>query len=574
MPTHLSARLVWHDDAWNGRVCQHPNLNVSCVMHEHIRQWRNEKFNEKRELDAGGMWLADLKGWQPPCIRDPGAFSERGFRIAHNDPLDFRSLPSVDEDIPPYSFCPSPYRWMREENFRAVCESENLSIRGPEDPKKDRGWVFEPDRQRALLERFWSKFDVKRSLVFFYCNQANPLDEEAARIIIGVGRIVNISGQLYFGTKDRYRDKYPVWSRTVTHGYPDEGVRLPYQEYLRKGYDVRRIACYVPDRSLLDFSYVGEHVSDDVAVGVLERLLHSLEAVIGDNKIAGNWPQQLHWLNDVLSEVWSGRGPFPGIGNVLRFLEMPRGTLFQRTVLLPRIKNGENPWKYVESILEGNRDADEAEYAKELHAARDRWKSYPASRRQLLSLLTRFELSQEQIARVAKPELRAGAGIKASDEDLCANPYLMCEQDQGDAKSDPVALETIDRGMRPEGDAAIFLRPQDLIAQDDARRTRATTCAVLSEAADAGDTLLPFPEALRLVKRWGSCTVNSNINFNWRLIKAPMFVIDYVIVHELAHLIEANHTSRFWGIVRAKTPTMEKAKAWLKKQGQILEEEV
>jgi predicted metal-dependent hydrolase len=74
--------------------------------------------------------------------------------------------------------------------------------------------------------------------------------------------------------------------------------------------------------------------------------------------------------------------------------------------------------------------------------------------------------------------------------------------------------------------------------------------------------------------RWGSCTVNRNVNFNWRLIKAPMFVIDYVIVHELAHLIEANHTARFWSIVRANTPTMDKAKAWLKEQGQVLEEEV
>jgi predicted metal-dependent hydrolase len=74
--------------------------------------------------------------------------------------------------------------------------------------------------------------------------------------------------------------------------------------------------------------------------------------------------------------------------------------------------------------------------------------------------------------------------------------------------------------------------------------------------------------------RWGSCTVKDTVNFNWRLIKAPMFVIDYVIVHELAHLIETNHTARFWSIVRANTPTMEKAKAWLKEHGQLLEEEV
>jgi predicted metal-dependent hydrolase len=74
--------------------------------------------------------------------------------------------------------------------------------------------------------------------------------------------------------------------------------------------------------------------------------------------------------------------------------------------------------------------------------------------------------------------------------------------------------------------------------------------------------------------RWGSCTVADNVNFNWRLIKAPMFVIDYVIVHELAHLIEPSHNASFWSIVRAKTPTMGKAKTWLREHGQVLEEEI
>ena len=74
--------------------------------------------------------------------------------------------------------------------------------------------------------------------------------------------------------------------------------------------------------------------------------------------------------------------------------------------------------------------------------------------------------------------------------------------------------------------------------------------------------------------RWGSCTVNDNVNLNWRLIKAPMFVIDYVIVHELAHLIEANHTPRFWNIVRTQVPTAEKAKSWLREHGQLLEQDI
>lgn len=74
--------------------------------------------------------------------------------------------------------------------------------------------------------------------------------------------------------------------------------------------------------------------------------------------------------------------------------------------------------------------------------------------------------------------------------------------------------------------------------------------------------------------RWGSCTVNDNVTFNWRLIKAPAFVIDYVIVHELAHLIEANHTPRFWNVVRTHVPKMEKARAWLCDNGPLLEEDI
>jgi predicted metal-dependent hydrolase len=74
--------------------------------------------------------------------------------------------------------------------------------------------------------------------------------------------------------------------------------------------------------------------------------------------------------------------------------------------------------------------------------------------------------------------------------------------------------------------------------------------------------------------RWGSCTVKDNVNFNWRLIKAPMFVIDYVIVHELAHLIEANHTPRFWNIVRARIANLDKAKTWLKENGDVMDLDV
>lgn len=71
--------------------------------------------------------------------------------------------------------------------------------------------------------------------------------------------------------------------------------------------------------------------------------------------------------------------------------------------------------------------------------------------------------------------------------------------------------------------------------------------------------------------RWGSCTPKDNIHLNWRLVKAPMTVIEYIIVHELTHLLEANHTPEFWNRVAAQLPNYDKAKQWLRENGQELE---
>ena len=71
--------------------------------------------------------------------------------------------------------------------------------------------------------------------------------------------------------------------------------------------------------------------------------------------------------------------------------------------------------------------------------------------------------------------------------------------------------------------------------------------------------------------RWGSCTPANNIIFNWRIIKAPRSVLEYLVAHELVHLIEDNHTPKFWNILSIQVPNYEKAKSWLKKYGQSLE---
>lgn len=68
-------------------------------------------------------------------------------------------------------------------------------------------------------------------------------------------------------------------------------------------------------------------------------------------------------------------------------------------------------------------------------------------------------------------------------------------------------------------------------------------------------------------KRWGTCTPNGDIYLNWRIVMAPIRVIDYIIVHELAHLIVPEHNDKFWRIVRTTLPNYKEAKEWLRVHG-------
>lgn len=70
--------------------------------------------------------------------------------------------------------------------------------------------------------------------------------------------------------------------------------------------------------------------------------------------------------------------------------------------------------------------------------------------------------------------------------------------------------------------------------------------------------------------RWGSCTADAGLMYSWRLIMAPPLVLDYVAAHEVAHLAEMNHSSRFWAIVADLMPDYERHRRWLKTEGHAL----
>ena len=69
---------------------------------------------------------------------------------------------------------------------------------------------------------------------------------------------------------------------------------------------------------------------------------------------------------------------------------------------------------------------------------------------------------------------------------------------------------------------------------------------------------------------WGSCSPKGVVSYNWRIILAPHKIVDYIVVHELCHLIEPNHSSKYWKQVRSVIPDYEHSKEWLKNNGSSL----
>lgn len=70
--------------------------------------------------------------------------------------------------------------------------------------------------------------------------------------------------------------------------------------------------------------------------------------------------------------------------------------------------------------------------------------------------------------------------------------------------------------------------------------------------------------------KWGTCFADNSLQFRWKLIMAPQMVLDYVVIHELAHTIEHNHSRDFWNIVRRFTPAYRQHRDWLNKNAHLL----
>ena len=138
---------------------------------------------------------------------------------------------------------------------------------------------------------------------------------------------------------------------------------------------------------------------------------------------------------------------------------------------------------------------------------------------------------------------------------LLKNPFVVCAEDSITVyypesqwatreQSRSLVLPLIETSIRQEAESTLRNRVQHYATQ-----------------------MQLFPKKIRLMQartRWGSCSSRGNLNFNWRLIGAPLEVIDSIVVHELAHLKHMNHSAEFWSLVAQFNPKHEDSDRWLR----------
>jgi hypothetical protein len=505
---HISIRVPWHDTGWDGRVCAAPRLNGSCLKLKRIAEVRDDAAEEAvagKRLDGlpQAKWpacVAERMGFMAPFeyVRMADHPYNHGPETRHGH---FKPTPLRH---PPYSAAVVPFAWMLHEAMEALGEEHDLDVQAAREP--DLGfktqWVQERLNQVALLDCFAGHLKPEQSLCFFYAKQV-PFVEDAAggRILIGVGRVLHVgAAQEYsYSTKDLTgKLRSMLWERMVQHSIrPDfrDGFLLPYHAAVAKAaedpeFDPAAIAALSPADRLLEFSHASQLVSHDGAIASLLACAESLRKAKGI--LPGPWDRCLQWIDARLGELWTARGPCPGLGAALSAFGLESSTFVARA-LAHEAGDNADPWPLVDKMFAEPAKVLPAPLAKGIgRTLISKWSRLPDERRALLKLVSRFEITREQATTLYVQEERAKAAIDAKDNAILANPYLLYELTR--VTIDPVSVWTVDRGVFP--DAGIrekhpLPEPSALDAGTDARRVRALSIKILEDAASAGSTLLP-----------------------------------------------------------------------------------
>ena len=475
---HLTVRMAWHDNNWDGKVCRDPESNTYCSGAHSLLSGRIEKRKDveletknRGRLIEGNFSLDSV----PPCYWSINAFGSKGFNIEHR-----HAFRAVKETIPDYVEPYSVMTWPFKLSF--VHNTKNSNKFGN----------YPPDLE-SRIENYLDKFTSGSSIIFFYANYDNPVSADDMRyLLIGCSVVKGKPKTTKFDFDPDWLKNFRKQSKTLKnfpeinwaiqfHHDPDQSVLLPYKEYIEyvennpededKLNDMKVI---IEEESLIaGFKYVSMDIDDDKCLYLLYKLRKSILKIQEHAQavVKSELKEEEERITELITTVWEKRGIYPSLNLVLNnFLDDRQLSDDLSQALISISSHKRDLWKIFDEILE-------EEIPEELEGFEDDLldlidiRLFKKNYKSLIKL-SLFNLTQYQIDTI----IEDSALLKEIEH----NPYVLYEEytdsesdlDIPDLQDEPIDVYKIDIGMIPDRKFVKRHRKLQDLGEDSAERIR------------------------------------------------------------------------------------------------------
>ena len=531
---HVTFRVAWHDNKWDGSICKDPLKNRYCsgfhsLLSERLRK-RKEK-NLKQELAFKGQPVTEK--YIPPCFWSVNLFGRQSLTVKHDNPAD-PDLNLIEEKLPFQSMFSWPFA---------------VSFTRTNDQMKTDG-AYPRNLEPVRIPKFNSAVRKNQSVAFMYAKFSNPLTEEDQQyLVVGCGLVTDKGDYHYFGpqelidkkkaSKPKYRN-FPSMNWAIRYSFhqPDLLVRMPYHEYLdyvnQPGFDADvkeqllnkiKVAIHEPELNHC-FKYVAMDVDDDEAIFILTKIRKQLIDCKDDGIVSpAEMMDRIDVVEQLLSFCWKKRTYFPGFSAICRSILNWDKQDFLLDELIEELQQSDQDEYYETFIaLIENPDSNKIyrKYASLLKDVKETLEdNYGLNEQQFLHLCM-LNLKPFQYKRILSGKLKLSGDWKKTVDDerashslveISSNPYLLYEDYQaydtlldpvtGEGIDSPIDLFKIDLAYFP--DTRFGIERKDLQRQmrnNDKRRLRALTIRYLRTLENTGHCFVDAEELENAMKAY------------------------------------------------------------------------
>jgi hypothetical protein len=466
---HITVRISWHNNGWNGHICDDPEKNTYCVgRHSYpgdlIKGERDLPWEIRR--DVKGKPCGDIVSLgAPACGYSINAFGNQQMKAVSNPPVWFRdgSKPAYI-DIQPSTVCIWNYEGMYGEDVKNMPGT---------------GQKYDYATRLKNAKEYFGQLEEGKSLLFYYANYSNPFSEDDSPkyVIVGISRLKKVGKIHYYdNVSEMNKKKYAggfVWQMPITSNYPEEGLKIPYDKYVDNPEVLNRIL-FVPNNPR-NFKYATRPVAEDDALAIVERFIEIANYLIQIGDDTQNWEERIKWLLSLFTDLWKQRGAYPGLPEVLDHIGFNEAIAYYKD----HTEKGNDKTAYaaLKDFLTG-----ESEQVPGLSVAASRLKEVKRNwqltetdeKELLLNVLPRFALTSKQIRNIISPE-RSKNNLYAGLKEIIENPYVVSEQYIGDDIDDLISFNTMDHGILPNPDLGL----DNVFSKNAAERFRALCVDIL-----------------------------------------------------------------------------------------------